>query len=101
MPIYVIFENEIHDVPKYDEYKKAVPKYVARHGGEYIARDGNFEVPVGDWQPNRIVIFKWPSRDALDAFQADPDYQPWKKLRESVTTTKQLLIVEGLTEPPS
>ena len=51
MPIYVIFENEIHDAIKYDEYKKAVPKYVARHGGEYVARDGYFEVPVGDWKP--------------------------------------------------
>lgn len=101
MPIYVIFENEIHDAIKYDEYKKAVPKYVARHGGEYVARDGHFEVPVGNWKPNRIVIFKWPSREALESFQSDPEYQPWKKLRESVTTTKQLLIVEGLTESPS
>ena len=101
MTIYVIFENEIHDSQKYDEYKEAVPKYVARHGGEYLARDGKIEVPVGDWKPNRIVIFKWPSRKALDAFQADPDYQPWKKIRESVTTTKQLLVIEGLDESPT
>ncbi len=101
MPIYVIFENEIHNTIKYEEYKKAVPKYIARHGGEYVARDGHIEVPVGDWKPNRIVIFKWPSREALESFQSDPEYQPWKKLRESVTTTKQLLIVEGLAESPS
>ena len=98
MAIYVIFENEIHDRAKYDEYKAAVPEYVARHGGEYLARDGAIEVRGGDWKPNRFVIFKWPSRAALEAFQADPDYQPWKKLRESVTTTKQLLVVEGLAE---
>jgi uncharacterized protein (DUF1330 family) len=40
-------------------------------------------------------MFKWPSREALDAFQADPEYQPWKALRESCTTTNQVLIVEG------
>ena len=32
---------------------------------------------------------------------ADPDYQPWKKIRESVTTTKQLLVIEGLDESPT
>ena len=101
MAIYVIFENEIHDTEKYDEYKKAVPQYIARHGGEYLARDGKIEVPVGDWKPNRIVIFKWPSRAALEAFQNDPDYQPWKKVRESVTTTKQLLVIEGLDQSPT
>ena len=71
MAIYVIFENEIHDRAKSDEYKAAVPEYVSRHGGEYLARDGAIEVPVGDWKPNRIVIFKWPSRAALEAFQAE------------------------------
>lgn len=51
---------------------------------------------AGDWKPNRIVIFKWPSREALNAFMTDPEYQPWKKLRESVTMTNNLLLVEGL-----
>jgi uncharacterized protein (DUF1330 family) len=42
------------------------------------------------------VIFRWPNRDALDAFQNDLGYQPWKALRESVATTNNLLMVEGL-----
>ncbi len=96
MSIYVILDNQIHDAEKYDEYKMAVPVFVARHGGEYLVRDGKIEVPVGDWHPKRLVIFKWPSREALAAFMADPDYQPWKELRESCTTTNQLLIVEGI-----
>jgi len=96
MAIYVILDNEVHDHEKYDTYKAAVPAMVARHGGEYLARDGAFEVLAGDWNPNRIVIFKWPSREALDGFMNDPEYQPWKKLRESVTTTNNLMVVEGL-----
>ena len=96
MSIYVILDNQIHDREKYDEYKKAVPAIVARHGGEYLVRDGKIEVPVGNWRPNRMVLFKWPSRAALDAFLTDPEYQPWKKLRESCTTTNQLVIVEGV-----
>jgi len=96
MSVYLILDNTIHDPEKYDAYKRAVPALVARHGGEYLARDAKFEVLAGDWKPNRIVIFKWPSREALNAFLNDPEYQPWKKLREAVATANNLLLVEGL-----
>jgi uncharacterized protein (DUF1330 family) len=96
MPVYLILDNTIHDQAKYDEYKRAVPKIVAKHGGEYLARDAKFEVLAGSWNPKRVVIFKWPNRQAIEAFMTDPEYQPWKKLRESAATTNNLLLVEGL-----
>ena len=96
MPVYLVLDNTIHDPTKYDEYKRAVPKIVAKHGAEYLARDAKFEVLAGNWNPNRIVIFKWPNRQAIEAFMSDPEYQPWKKLRESAASTNNLLLVEGL-----
>lgn len=96
MSIYILLDNTIHDANKYDEYLRAAPPLVAKHGGEYLARGGNFEVRAGDWKPNRIVLFRWPSREAHRAFMADPEYQPWKKLRESVTTANNVLLIEGL-----
>lgn len=96
MPIYLVLDNSIHDSEKYAEYMRAVPAMVAKHGGEYLARGAKFEVLAGNWKPNRIVLFKWPSREALNAFMTDPEYQPWKTLRESVATTNNLLLVEGL-----
>jgi uncharacterized protein (DUF1330 family) len=72
MPVYLILDNTIHDPAKYDAYKRAVPAIVAKHGGEYLARD------------------------AVNAFMGDPEHQPWKKLRESAATTNNLLLVEGL-----
>ena len=33
---------------------------------------------------------------AFDALMEDPDYQPWKKLRESLTTIKSQVILEGV-----
>ena len=96
MAIYVILDNDIRDPAKYEAYKKAVPTLVAKHGGEYLARDAKFEVLVGNWNPKRIVIFRWPNREAMQKFQTDPDYQPWKALRESVATTNNLMVIEGL-----
>lgn len=96
MAIYVILDDNIRDAKKYAAYKAAVPALVARHGGEYLARDGKFEVLVGDWKTHRIVMFRWPHHEAWQAFLNDPDYQPWKALRASVATTANLMVVEGL-----
>jgi uncharacterized protein (DUF1330 family) len=96
MAFYVILDDDIRDAKRYEPYKAAVPALVARHGGEYLAHNGTFEVLIGDWKTHRIVLFRWPSREAWQAFLNDPDYQPWKALRESVATTANLLVVEGL-----
>lgn len=96
MAIYVILDNEIHDPEAYDRYKVAVKPMVEAAGGEYLARDGAFTVIAGDWDPSRVVIFKWPSRAALEGFMSSEEYQPWKQLRESVTSTKSVVMVEGV-----
>jgi uncharacterized protein (DUF1330 family) len=96
MSIYLILDNQIHDVEAYERYKAAVKPMVETAGGEYLTRDGKVDVLVGDWHPSRVVIFRWPSQEALDAFMSSEEYQPWKALRESVTTTKTLVRIEGL-----
>ena len=96
MSIYLILENQIHDVEAYERYKTAVKPMVEAAGGEYLTRDGKVDVLVGDWNPSRVVIFKWPSQEALETFMSSEDYKPWKELRESVTTTKTLVLVEGV-----
>jgi uncharacterized protein (DUF1330 family) len=98
MSIYLVFDNEIHDPEAYERYKAAVKPMVEAAGGRYLTRDGKVDVLAGDWHPKRVVIFEWPSQAALDAFLSSEEYQPWKKLRESVTTTRTLVRVEGLDQ---
>ncbi|MBX2885731.1 MAG: DUF1330 domain-containing protein [Granulosicoccus sp.] len=95
MSIYLILENEIHDVEAYERYKSAARPLVEAAGGEYLTRDGKVDVLAGDWNPTRVVIFKWPSQEALTTFMSSEEYQPWKQLRESVSTTKTMIQVEG------
>ncbi len=40
-------------------------------------------------------MIKFPSRQAYDEFMADPDYKPWKEFRGSITTPKNVLLLEG------
>ena len=98
MAIYLILENEIHDTEAYDRYKAAVRPMVEAAGGKYLTRDGKVDTLVGDWKPGRVVIFRWPDQESLDGFMNSAEYAPWKKLRESVTTTHALVRVEGEPE---
>ena len=96
MSVYMILDAEIHDAEAYEKYKEAAPQYVARHGGEYCCRGGGIDVVVGEWRPGRVVMLKFPTRAAFDALMTDPEYQPWKELRESLTTIKAQVILEGV-----
>ena len=96
MSIYLILENQVHDEEAYERYKTAVKPMVEAAGGEYLTRGGRIDVLVGDWHPGRVVIMKWPSQEAQDAFSSSEEYKPWKELREAVTTTKTLVRVEGV-----
>ncbi len=95
MSVYMILDNKIHDAAAYERYKAAARPLVEAAGGAYLTRDGNIDVIVGDWHPERVVIIKWPSREVMGRFMASNEYQPWKQLRESASTTKTLICVDG------
>ncbi len=95
MTAYLIVDVAIRDAQRYEEYKKMVPALIARHGGEYLVRGGVHEVLEGEWRPTRLVLFRFPSRDAIKAFLADPDYQPLAALRHAIADSS-LVAVDGL-----
>ena len=95
MTAYLIVDVVIRDSQRYEDYKQKVPALIARHGGEYLVRGGAHEVLEGTWQPSRLVLFRFPSRDAIKAFLADPEYQPLAAVRHSIADSS-LVAVDGL-----
>jgi uncharacterized protein (DUF1330 family) len=95
MSAYLIGDIEVPDPKRYEVYKRDLAAIVARHGGEYLVRGGEFEVIEGDWKPVRLVLFRFPDRKAIHAFLDDPDYQPLRNLREIIAKTR-LIAVDGV-----
>src|SRR3981081_1505458 len=49
-----------------------------KHGGEYFAVSENIKRYEGDGpDPDAIVLFTFPSMEAIDAFVSDADYRPY------------------------
>ena len=94
MPSYLILDIDIRDPEKYEIYKREVPRLVAKHGGEYLVRGGAHEVMEGNWNPTRLVLFRFPNRQAIRDLFSDPEYQPLKSVRHE-SGSSNLVAVDG------
>lgn len=82
MTYYAIVRVTITDESWVAEYLPAVTALVEKHGGRYLARTMTMERLEGDAElPSVFVIIEWPSKDAAQAFYADPDYRPYLQKR--------------------
>lgn len=95
MSAYVIFDVEIHDMPRYQEFMQGVKPALEAAGAKYLARAGAHKVYEGDWEPRRIVILEFPSVTAWEAFYTGPVYQGLKAVRDACSSAR-LVSVQGL-----
>ncbi len=95
MAYYVIFDVTIHDAPKYQEYMAKIKPVIEAAGGRYLVRGGQHMVLEGDWKPTRLVIFEFPSRQAVQTFYVSPEYAALKAMRMAASSAN-IVGVEGV-----
>ena len=95
MSAFVVFDVDIHDSARYQDFMTAVKPALAAAGARYLVRGGPHKVYEGDWQPRRIVILEFPSIAAWEAFYNGPVYQGLKTVREECSSAR-LVCVDGL-----
>jgi uncharacterized protein (DUF1330 family) len=96
MPAYVIFDVEIRDPDRYQDFMKKVKPALDEAGARYLARGGAHKVYEGDWSPRRIVLLEFPSVAAWESFYYGPVYQGVKAIRDECSSAR-LVSVEGFT----
>ena len=95
MSAYVIFDVDIRDPAKYQEFMAGVKPALEKAGAKYLARGGAHKVYEGDWQPRRIVLLEFPTVDAWESFYNGPTYRDLKHIRDACSSAR-LVSVEGL-----
>ncbi len=95
MSAYVIFDVEIRDPVRYQDFMKQVKPALDAAGARYLARGGPHKVYEGDWTPRRIVVLEFPSVAAWESFYLGPVYQGLKSIRDECSSAR-LVSVEGL-----
>ncbi len=95
MAHYAIFDVTITDPEKYKEYMAQVKPVIEAAGGRYLVRGGAHKVYEGDWNPTRLVVFEFPTEEAMQSFYESPVYRGLKAMRESCSRAN-LIGVEGV-----
>ena len=95
---YVVLSITIKDPVRYRQYMEGVKPLILAAGGKYLCRGGETRVYEGAFEPQRVVLFEWPSLAAHEAFLNSDAYQPLKAIRlESADTI--MFAVAGVETP--
>ena len=92
---YIIASVTVTNPVQYEEYKKWSSAAMQAHGAEVCVRGGKVEVLEGDWAPERLVILKFPTFEAAQAFDASPEYGKARAARQGAAIMR-MIIVEGV-----
>ena len=84
----------------YREYSKRSRQAVEAHGGRVVALGSLADdAGRGDTPPRQVMILvEWPSREAFDAFLADPGHADLHPLRENGTERYLWWLYEKLED---
>jgi uncharacterized protein (DUF1330 family) len=94
---YVIFDVKIHDMARYQDFMQCVKPAIEAAGGRYLVRGGDHKVVEGDWDPDRLVVFEFPSVEKAEEFYFSDHYQGGaKKIRDECSSAK-VVLVEGFS----
>ena len=92
---YIIANITVTNPTQYEEYKKFSTLAMQAHGAEPCVRGGAVQVLEGDWQPERMVVLKFPSVEAARRFYDSTEYSRARQAREGAAVMR-MIVVEGL-----
>ena len=86
MAALLIVQASVTQRDGYKAYQAAVQPLMASFGGKLKGSGVGLEVLEGFHDGRRLVIFEFPSMDAIRAFWHSPEYGKVKKIREGAAT---------------
>ena len=95
MAAYIVANVRVTNPEQYETYKKLSSHAMAISGAEVCVRGGAVEVLEGDWQPDRLVILRFPDVAAARAFAASPEYGAARASRQGAAVM-HMVVVEGV-----
>lgn len=92
MSVVLLSQMRIKNAAKLGEYRKAVGPMVRAAGGELLAKSDSPELIGGCFDSHSVVIFRFPSREAVFAWLEDPEYAKLIPLREAAAEIDFVLL---------
>jgi uncharacterized protein (DUF1330 family) len=98
MAVYVVFNEQVTDQDRFDEYRQQSGPLISRYGGRFLVRGGNLTTLEGNPGLPRVVIIEFDDMAAARRFYDSDEYRPLIQLRQSASIG-YAVIVEGISPP--
>ena len=95
MAAYLIFDVDIRDMTRYQDFMAGVKPALEAAGARYLVRGGPHKVYEGEWSPRRLVLLEFPSAEAAEAFYNGEVYRSLKAIRDECSSAN-LVMVAGV-----
>ena len=92
---YILANVTVTNPTQYEDYRKFSSMAMQAHGAEVCVRGGAVTVLEGDWTPERVVLLKFPSKEAALSFYESAEYTRARQAREGAAIMRMVLI-EGV-----
>jgi uncharacterized protein (DUF1330 family) len=101
-PVYFIGEIEVTNPEGYaKEYLPKAREIIKAHWGQLVAAGGaaggKQVIAIDGQPPKRVVIYRYPSVDAVHAWRNDPTYEAVRKIGEKYAKY-HTFAVEGVSQ---
>jgi uncharacterized protein (DUF1330 family) len=95
MAAYLVLMQHVHDVDRYRaEYLPRLRPFLEKYGAEVLVAGFDAE-PAGGTPPNSTVVLRFADGASAWALLDDPEYQPVKEVRFSITSEGQAVVAPG------
>jgi uncharacterized protein (DUF1330 family) len=95
MSVYVIAQISITDREAYNRYQARFLDVFREFKGELLAADENAEIVEGAWTREKVVLIRFPDREAFEDWAFSPAYQELAKDRKA-GSEGVVLLVKGI-----
>jgi uncharacterized protein (DUF1330 family) len=92
---FIIANVTVTDEQQILEYRRLSTLAMQAHGAEVLVRGGEITVLEGDWQPDRVVVLRFPSAEQARKFNDSAEYALARRAREGAAVMR-MVLVEGV-----
>ena len=92
MGVYVIAQISITDREAYHRYQARFSDVFRQFRGQLLAADEKPEVVEGDWHREKVVLMKFPDKEAFEEWAYSPEYREIAKDRKAGSEGVFLLV---------
>lgn len=90
--IATIYTDEKKDRTDYDSYIKEVKPIVERFGGKYLVRTNKVQALSEKWNPERVVLIEWESKEQLQRCFSSAEYRAISGKRENSVDSRAIIV---------